>query len=116
MRHGLARMAYLLLVAGLAFAADVSGTWKAEFETPDGTKRTNTFVLKQEGEKLSGTVAGGQDATQIEAGTVKGDTISFEAERPFGHFKYQGTVTGNEIKLKVSFNEQSFEMVAKKQP
>lgn len=105
----------LLATAALLFAADVSGTWKAEFETPDGTKRTNTFALKQEGEKLTGTVAGSQDTTTIEKGSVKGDAISFEAERPFGHFKYEGTVTADGMKLKVTFNDASFDIVAKKQ-
>ena len=63
-------IASLMMIAALGFAADATGTWKAEFETPDGTKRTNTFVLKQEGDKLTGTVAGGQDTSKIEAGAV----------------------------------------------
>lgn len=115
MKH-LTRIASFFVMAGLALAADATGNWKAEFETPDGTKRTNTFVLKQDGEKLTGTVAGSQDTTNIEGGTVKGDAISFEAERPFGRFKYAGAVAAAEIKFKVTFNDQTFEMIAKKQP
>ena len=105
--------AALLLPIG-ASAADISGKWKAEFTTPDGTPRTNTFNLKVEGTKLTGTVAGSSDETSIQNGTVSGDDISFTAERPFGNFTYKGKVSGNEIRFKVEFNEQNFEMTAKR--
>jgi hypothetical protein len=97
-----------------ALGADVNGKWKADFTTPDGTQRSNTFIFKADGEKLTGTVAGTQDKTPIQNGTLRGDEISFTAERPFGKFTYKGKVTGNEIKLKVEFNEQSFEITAKR--
>jgi hypothetical protein len=102
----------LLCVA--AAAADISGKWKAEFSTPDGTQRVNTFTFKIDGGKLSGTVAGTQDETPIQDGKVSGDEISFTAERPFGKFVYSGKVSGSEIKFKVTFNDQSFDMTAKR--
>jgi len=95
-------------------AADISGKWKAEFTTPDGTQRTNTFTLKVDGAKLTGTVAGSQDETQIQNGAVSGDEISFTAERPFGKFSYKGKVIGGEIKFKVDSDSRSFEMTAKR--
>ena len=106
----------LVLFAAAVFAADVTGKWKAEFQTPDGTPRVNNFTFQQDGEKLTGKVAGSQDDTAIEKGVVKGDEISFEAERPFGRFVYKGKVSGSEIKFTVSFGDNNFEMVAKKQP
>jgi hypothetical protein len=48
------------------------------------------------------------------AGKISGDDISFSAERPFGIFAYTGKIKGNEIVLKVSFNDQTFEMTAKR--
>ena len=45
---------------------------------------------------------------------INGDEISFTAERPFGTFTYSGKVSGNEIKFKVTFNDQNFEMTAKR--
>jgi len=44
-----------VLLISVAAAADVSGQWKAEFNTPDGTARVNTFNFKVEGGKLTGT-------------------------------------------------------------
>ena len=102
------------LLAMAAMAADVNGKWKAEFNTPDGTPRVNTFTFKVEGGKLTGTVQGSQDDTPIQNGKIDGDEISFSAERPFGAFSYKGKVGSGEIKLKVEFNGQSFDMTAKR--
>jgi len=105
---------FVLLLSVTAAAADVSGKWKAEFTTPDGTQRVNTFSFKVDGGKLTGTVAGTQDETQIQNAKIVGDEISFTAERPFGTFTYTGKVSGDEIKFKVTFNDQNFEMTAKR--
>jgi hypothetical protein len=97
-----------------AAAADVSGKWKAEFTTPDGTQRVNTFTFKTEGSTLTGTLAGTQDETPIKNGTVSGEAISFTAERPFGIFTYRGKISGDAIKFTVQFNDNSFDIVAKR--
>ena len=116
----MSKLALLLLAGSVLWlpcsapAADISGNWKAEFTTPDGTARTSRFTFKVDGTKLTGTVAGTQDETPIQNGTINGDEISFTAERPFGKFTYKGKVSGNEIKMKVEFNENSFEITAKR--
>ena len=97
-----------------AAAADVSGKWRAEFTTPDGTQRANTFTFKMQGDKLTGTVAGTQDETPIKDGKVTGDAISFTADRPFGTFTYKGTIAGDEIKFAVQFNDNNFDITAKR--
>lgn len=103
-----------MLLALVAAAADINGKWKADFQTPDGTARSNSFTFKVDGAKLTGSVAGTQDETPIQNGKIVGDDISFTAERPFGTFTYAGKITGSEIKFKVTFNDQTFEMTAKK--
>jgi hypothetical protein len=113
----LPRLAALgVLIAAFAVAADVNGKWKAEFTTPDGTQRVNTFTFKVDGGKLTGTVQGAQDDTPIQNGKVDGDEISFTAERPFGAFSYKGKVGAGEIKFNVEFNGQNFAMTAKRIP
>ena len=114
MRNRWGVVVLLALAAGVAAGADVSGKWKAEFTSPDGQQRVNTFTFKVEWEKLSGTVAGSQDETPIENGKVAGDEISFTAERPFGSFTYKGKVSGDEIKFQVTFNDRTFEITAKR--
>src|SRR5438876_10298926 len=109
------RLAVMIaLLVSVVAAAEVSGKWKAEFSTPDGTQRVNTFTFKASDATLTGTVAGAQDETPIQNGKIKGDEISFTAERPFGTFNYAGKVSGDEIKFKVTFNDQTFEITAKR--
>ena len=107
-----------LLILGCALAlvaaADVSGKWRAEFTTPDGTARVNTFTFKVEGDTVTGTVAGAQDVTPIKDGKLAGDTISFTADRPFGRFTYKGKISGDEIKFAVQFDDNNFEITAKR--
>ena len=114
------RLIGLLLVSALVYGADVNGAWKAEYTTPDGTARKSTFQLKADGEKLTGKVVSGAGEADIQNGTVKGDDVSFTVVRNFNGnevtLKYSGKVTGDEMKLKVTFNEeQSFDIVAKRQ-
>jgi hypothetical protein len=101
-------------LALVAAAADVSGKWRAEFTTPDGTARVSTFTFKMDGDRVTGTVAGTQDETPIKDGKVMGDTISFSADRPFGAFTYKGKISGDEIKFTVQFSDNSFDITAKR--
>ena len=102
------------ILAVIAAASDISGKWRAEFTTPDGTQRTNTFAFKVEGDNVTGTVAGSQDETPIKNGKLSGDTLTFTADRPFGTFTYKGKVSGDEIRFEVQFNDNSFPMTAKR--
>jgi hypothetical protein len=104
------------MALGVLFAADISGKWRAEFTTPDGTQRVNTFTFKMDGGKLTGTVAGSQDETPIQNGAVAGDEISFTADRPFGNFKYKGKISGDQIKFQVEFGDSKYDMTAKRLP
>ena len=111
------------LLTSAAQAADATGTWKWTQAArgggggAGGQPREITLKLKQEGDKLTGTIAmpagrggggGGAAApaeTPIEAGMVKGDEISFTVTREFqgNKFvsKYSGKVDGDTIKGKV---------------
>jgi hypothetical protein len=112
-RHMLATVLGCIF-AMIAAAADINGKWRAEFTTPDGTQRTNTFTFKVEGDNVTGTVAGSQDETPIKNGKLSGDALTFTAERPFGMFTYKGKVSGDEIRFEVQFNDNSFPMTAKR--
>lgn len=101
-------------LAVVALAADVSGKWLAEFTSPDGVQRENTFTFKVDGDAVTGTVAGSQDDTPIKDGKMTGDSISFTADRPFGTFTYKGKINGDEINFAVQVNDRNFEMTAKR--
>lgn len=109
----------LALAAPAARAADVSGTWKSKMETPRGTFES-TFVLKQEGEKLTGTVSGrGGNTSEIKDGKVNGDEVEFSVERRRRGgdggtvlVTYKGKVNGDKIEGATQFGEQSREWLA----
>jgi hypothetical protein len=54
----------------------------------------NTFTLKVNGGKLTGTVAETQDEAPTRNAKLNGDEISFTADRPFGTSTYAGKITG----------------------
>lgn len=90
--------------AAFAFAADVTGTWKATFDTQVGAQEY-TFVFKQEGTKLTGkanSVLAKQETT-ITEGSVNGDDITFVEDLNYEgmplHIVYKGKVSGKEIKF-----------------
>ena len=86
--------------------AKVTGTWKWEFTTQNGDKRETTAKLKQEGEKVTGTVSGRQgNDTEIKDGKIDKDgKLTFTVEREFNGnkmtTKYNGKVDGDTIKGK----------------
>jgi hypothetical protein len=106
--------AILLVVAIGAFAADVTGKWTYEQAgRQGGPARQVTITLKQDGAKLTGSVPGfgrGGDnpppPTEITNGKVDGDKVYFEVVREFqGNkmtSKYNGSVSGSEMKLKIT--------------
>ncbi len=109
------RVGALAALATLVLSsAEVAGKWRADFTTPDGVQRFNIFTFKLENGKLAGTVAGAQDETPIRDGKLEGDEISFVADRPFGTFTYKGKIAGDEIRFKVEFNDNVFEITAKR--
>src|SRR5688572_33419398 len=89
-----------------AFAADVSGTWKAEFETQRGLQKY-TFALKQDGASVTGKASVERDGEKREAelkeGKVEADTITFVEPLKIQDneisITYTGKISGDEIKL-----------------
>ena len=98
------RLIFLLAVLALAaFAADITGTWKGTIDTPGGTF-DNTFILKADGATLTGTLQGGPGGElKIEEGKIDGDKVSFAVNMEFGKLSYTGAVSGDDLKLKVTF-------------
>lgn len=110
----------MLLLALAALAADVTGTWKATAEGPNGTM-SRTFVLKAEGSKLTGeTTSSLFGKSTITDGKIDGDNLSFTITVKFQDnemkLNYKGKVNGNEIRFTVenANGGQTIEWLAKK--
>jgi hypothetical protein len=91
---------FVWVLAATSYAADdsanVAGTWNftvARFNIEQ------TFVLKQDGEKIAGTFApkGHFIGSGPLEGTVKGNIISFHVTTSHGPDGYKGTVDGDNM-------------------
>jgi len=100
----------IAVFAVVACAADITGNWKADLQTPQGTVQVH-YTFKQDGEKLTGTWQTAQSPTiQITEGKVTGDKVSFVVQLgPNGGgmtFAHESTIGGDEIQLTMKPSEE----------
>jgi hypothetical protein len=98
-----------------ASAADASGTWKWTRTNQNGDKIDVTLKLKQEGDKLTGSISGPNGDTEIKDGKVKDGEITFSVTREFNGNsftqKYVGKQDGESIKGKIEFERNGEKMM-----
>lgn len=93
----------------MACAADFTGTWAGQMAGPDGAGASISFTFKQDGAKLTGTVAAPQgDPIEITDGKVDGDKISFTVSFNGFTIKHEGILSGDEIKLTSKTDQGDF--------
>ena len=100
----IAVLALFVFVGVVSAAEDPTGNWKSTMML--GKKSQDvTIKLKLEGDKLTGTIGGGQRDVAISDGTFKDDKVSFSVIREQKGEKltqkYTGTISGDTIKGKV---------------
>ena len=111
----------LAAMAAAAFAADVTGTWTASFDTQVG-KQSYTYTFKVDGNKLTGKAkseSGHDRETDITEGMVNGDDISFVENINYQGMPlkivYKGKIEGDEIKFTRTIADMFMEeLVAKR--
>src|SRR5713101_6985821 len=99
---------FMALTAISLFAAtDLTGTWNAKVNLGD-QQGSPTFVLKQDGEKLTGTYSGALGEAPIK-GTVKGNevTIDFDASGAAIHYAGKVSADGATIEGTVDYGGQA---------
>jgi hypothetical protein len=103
---------------------DPTGTWKWSQTGQNGQARETTLKIKQDGDKLKGTVSGRNNTeNEVEDLKLKGNEISFKVTREFQNNKFtqkfNGKIMGNTIKGKIEFERngeaQSRDWEAKKE-
>ena len=97
----------LIIAGGVSAQKSVEGEWDGMFNTPGGTRPFN-FVLKVDGEKLSGTAKRSSGDVPL-TGTVKGSDITFSYTISYNGnnvtLTYTGKVNGDSMSGTVIFNE-----------
>ncbi len=102
-------LVFALLLASLsAFAADVAGSWAVTVDSPNGPLEV-TLTLKQDGDKLTGTVVSQMGEAPI-TGTIKDNTITFTMSMDAGGqnmvIVYKATVDGAKMAGSLDFAGQ----------
>jgi len=101
-----------VLLALPVLAADIDGKWNATVDGGPNGPVDLQFILKAEGEKLTGTLGGPVIATPmpISDGVVKGDEVSFTLAFPMAEgapplmIRYSGKLQGDELNLMSVFD------------
>lgn len=120
-RAGAAAVLGLIVVS--AAWADATGkwSWTVNFQ---GNEVKQTLDLKQDGDKLTGTISGRQgQKVEIKDGKANGNDISFVVVRTIQGQEvtstYKGTVDGDTLKLKATTNfggqERTRDITAKRE-
>ena len=91
MRKMLGTLASVVVLSASLFAVDLTGTWNAKVELSTGQSGSPTFVLKQDGEKLTGTYSGALGDAPVK-GTIKGDDVTIDFEVSGAAIHYTGKV------------------------
>jgi hypothetical protein len=90
-----------------AWAAPVDGKWTWSMMRQN-QEIMNVLELKQDGEKLTGTLTSGDNKSEIKEGTIKGADVAFVVVREFNgnQFKinYKGKLDGDKITGTTTFN------------
>lgn len=88
-----------------ASAADISGTWNADVVLDAGSGSA-TFVLKQDGEKLTGSYSGALGEAKV-TGSVKGSDVEWTFDHDeAGKVVYKGKLEGDsKIKGTVEYGQ-----------
>jgi hypothetical protein len=94
-------LVFVGLVGPVMAADDPTGTWKWTASL-GGQDREQTLTLKLEGDKLTGSMPGRDNAvTQISDASFKDNKVSFSVTREFNGqkrtTKYNGTLSGDTI-------------------
>jgi hypothetical protein len=90
--------AMIMLTAASLFAAtSLTGTWNAKVEV-GGQSGSPTFILKQDGESLTGTYSGALGESQLK-GTVKENKVTWDFEASGAKIHYAGTISGDGAKI-----------------
>lgn len=81
---------------------DITGRWKGEIVSPDGGRREWEFILKPDGNKLTGIVVAPFGDIPIAEGSINGDEITFTANRTPGRpMTFKAKLQGEELHVNV---------------
>jgi hypothetical protein len=109
----------MILVAGLAFAADIDGKWAGEIPGQDGSPMKINYTFKADGATLTGsTTSPDGKEMAIKDGKINGNNISFSIAFDMGgqemKIEMKGVLSGDTLKLSMDMMGQPMDFTLKK--
>ncbi|MDP9046771.1 MAG: glycoside hydrolase [Bacteroidota bacterium] len=103
-------------VVCFAIIADFTGKWKGSITTPDGNEFPLTYVLKVDGDKLTGTAQSPQGEVPINDGKISGADFSFSLSVNGTDIKHTGKyyAAADTAGLDIDFNGMKFHTTLKR--
>ncbi|HEY6465739.1 MAG TPA: hypothetical protein VIY69_07095 [Candidatus Acidoferrales bacterium] len=124
MKRNIALLAVLCFaiagIVGVAAAQDaqVAGAWTLSSPGRGGNMQNSALTLKQDGQKLTGTLAGARGGDAPLTGTITGNNITFSVTRTTQNgemtIQYTGTVSGDSMKGSLTMGQNSRDWTATK--
>ena len=97
---------FMVVVTVKGYAADITGTWTATFDTQVG-QQNYTYTFSVNGTGLTGSMKSANGESGIENGRIEGDTVSFTENLDFQgmalKISYTGKIISND---EISFTRQ----------
>ena len=91
-------LALIALAATMVIATDATGTWTGTFIPEGGQQNTAHLVLKQEGDKVTGTAGPSADQQRpIQNGKAENGAVTFEVANDDSVMKFRLKQQGDEI-------------------
>ena len=106
-------LALPLVMFTVASAADISGTWKGTIKVADNSVDL-VYVLKADGNKLTGTAEGPAGKIDLEDGKIDGNKIWFTVSFGDNHIKHEGELKDGKIKIVTHMQGGDYEYVIAK--
>ena len=123
LRQLLPALAFALVACTSAFAAEIDGKWRSEFDSQIGQQKY-VFEFKADGEKLTGKafkeLDGQKSEIEIKNGKIVKDEVSFTETLKFQDrellIEYKGKLVGDELKLHRKIGDiAAYDIVAKRE-
>jgi hypothetical protein len=101
MRRVVAAVIAALAVAATAYAADVTGKWVGNVDTPNGPIEL-TYEFKASGEALTGTVTSAMGTAELTNVKMVGETLTYELQIDSGKITHSARMNADGTELAVT--------------
>ncbi len=91
-------IALITLMAGATLAADIAGKWDITAQSPAGRSMKLELILKQDGDKISGTLGNERGTVDLTDAKLEGNNLSFKLMVDGADYSVKLALSGDSMK------------------